>query len=1032
MNPERLKKVEEIYHAVLDISPPERAQFLVESCGEDVDLRREVESLLSFETSFDSIIDSSPKSLVAELFSKSDKSPLINQTINQYRIISLLGQGGMGAVYLARDAKLERKVAIKFLSEKLSKDPSRLKRFFQEAKSASALNHPNIITVFEIGEFNGKPFIVSEFIDGKTLGQHLAEEKLTLDGVLGLASQIVSALSSAHQAGIVHRDIKPDNVMVRRDGIVKVLDFGLAKTTQDFTDVDTEAITQVRKLTADGMILGTPNYMSPEQARGQKVDVRSDIFSFGVLLYEMISGKQPFNGVNALDTIGSILKEEPPPLSKFIPEIPERIEQIVSKSLRKDREQRYQQIKDLMVDLNDAKKTVELDLRPPQNTEIISPQNTAQTMSIATARRFSLVHVFGLLLLVALAFGAIWWFALRGTNRPTSLLNNEEIVNWTSSPGEGYSVGAFSPDGKMVAFTATKTGSKNIWIKPIAAGEAIQITKDEFRNEQPSFSPSGDELVFFSTKGGEAGFWRIPAFGGSGRLIATFDDAASRLRGWAKSNQIYYESKNELFTLDANSGQKKQVTNFVSKGINGNSLVVSADEKNVAYVTSEGENFHLWISNLEGDAPKKLFTGTNSIRNVIWHPDQNRLFYSSTVNGTFQIFATDIYAAQPQQISFSEQDVFATDVSPDGTRILYGWAKEESDLWGVNLKESKEFTVASDVTSELWADVSPDGKTLVYQSIKNLSQANKLFNGSILTKTPGSPEQPSVVAKDGYLPKWSPDGKKLAFLKIIEKKHQLEIVKQIGGEPKTLRGTDVSPVSNGLLPYNRVQTSDFSWSPDSSKIAYVSRQGGNSNIWLVNEDGSNQVQVIGNDDSKIYVYCPIWSADGKYLAFTTKTQNAEGKPIYTLSLIEIETKKKNDPIVNETSFIKLIGWSANPNELLIASVEGSGFVDLQSEVSLISVEIATGKRRERGRLKDTYHFNIHLSPDKKTIAFSAHREEKDNIWIMSATGGEARKITANNDSRLYISSLAWSPDNNSIFFGKQLRFSLLSMLTNFK
>ncbi len=216
MTPERLKKVEEIYHAVLEISPPKREQFLADSCGADVELRREVESLLSFENDFDSLIDSSPKSLVREIFSEKATPNLIGTQINQYKIISLLGEGGMGAVYLARDTKLERKVAIKFLSDKLSKDTNRPSRFFQEAKSASALNHPNIITVYEIGEVDSKPFIVTEFIDGKTLNQHLAQEKLRLGGVLEIATQIVSALTSAHEAGIIHRDIKPDNVMIRQ------------------------------------------------------------------------------------------------------------------------------------------------------------------------------------------------------------------------------------------------------------------------------------------------------------------------------------------------------------------------------------------------------------------------------------------------------------------------------------------------------------------------------------------------------------------------------------------------------------------------------------------------------------------------------------------------------------------------------------------------------------------------------------------------------------------------------------------------
>nr|MCU0239043.1 serine/threonine-protein kinase [Pyrinomonadaceae bacterium] len=777
MTPEKLKKVEQIYHAILEISPQKRDDFLADSCGNDLELRREVESLLSFDKSFTSVIDSSPKSFVKEVFSDG-VSKLVGSKVNQYNILSLLGEGGMGAVFLAQDTKLERKVAIKFLSDNFSKDTNRLRRFFQEAKSASALNHPNIITVYEIGEFEDKPFISTEFIDGKTLNQYLSTNKLTLSGVLDIATQILSALTSAHQAGIIHRDIKPDNIMIRKDGIVKVLDFGLAKLNEDSQTTDAEAATQLKKLTIDGMILGTPNYMSPEQARGQKVDLRTDIFSFGVLLYEMISGKQPFNGINAIETIGSILKDEPQPLAEIVPNTPRDLQHIINKALRKDREQRYQDIKDLLIDLNDVKKTVELETVPNKDTALLNPQNTKEnSLSMATSQRFSLVHLLGILLIVFLSFGAIWWLFFKNNNQVQTVLKSEEVVNWTSSPGEVYSVGTFSPDGKMVAFTSTKVGSKNIWLKQTTSGEPVQITKDEFKNENPIWSPNGEELAFFSTKGDEAGFWRIPTLGGSAKLISTIDEGSSRLRFWSKSNQIYYESKNELFAIDANSGQKKQVTTLVSKSIKGEFLNISPDEKNVVYSISEADKTTLWLNNLVGETPKKLFDAKTQIKNIVWHPDNNRIFYSALVDGVFQIFAIDINGTLPRQISTNEQDCLVLDISADGSKILYGATKEESDVWGINVKDAKEFIVASDISSELWADVSPDGKTLAYQSIKNLSQGNKLFNGNILTKTLDNQNQPQELVKNSGLPKWSPDGKTLAFVRLEGDKYQIKSIK---------------------------------------------------------------------------------------------------------------------------------------------------------------------------------------------------------------------------------------------------------------
>jgi len=274
------------------------------------------------------------------------------QTISHYRILNQLGAGGMGEVYLAEDTRLDRKVALKLLPAKFTQDEDRVRRFVQEAKAASALNHPNIITIYEIGQVDGHHFIVAEFIDGQTLRQQMAGTRIKLPEALEVAAQVASALSAAHEAKIVHRDIKPENVMRRRDGIVKVLDFGLAKLTERRARAtDTDAPTMASVKTDPGTVMGTVTYMSPEQARGVDVDARSDIFSLGVLLYEMIAGRLPFEGETTTDVFVSTLEKEPVPLSRYAPEAPAELQRIVSKALRKDREERYQTAKDLLLDL---------------------------------------------------------------------------------------------------------------------------------------------------------------------------------------------------------------------------------------------------------------------------------------------------------------------------------------------------------------------------------------------------------------------------------------------------------------------------------------------------------------------------------------------------------------------------------------------------------------------------------------------------------------------------------------------------------
>ena len=734
-----------------------------------------------------------------------------------------------------------------------------------------------------------------------------------------------------------------------------------------------------------------------------------------------------------MDVIGSILKDEPTSLSELQPYLPDSLEKIINKTLRKDRELRYQHIKDLSIDLNDIKKTLEFDTKLVfhQTASAKAATTISTTSGIVTQRRFSLIHLILFILLAGGIGGIVWWF-LPYSSLTMESLKTTEVVSWASKPGEVYSVGSFSANGKMVAFTSTKSGAKNIWIKQTNSGEAIEITKDDFRNENPIWSPNDEELAFFSTRGNQAGFWRIPILGGSPKLIAKIEDGSSVLRYWSKKDVIYYESKNELFSIDANTGENKQISDFTAKNINALSISISSDEQKVAYITIEGNKWNVWTKKVNEETPQKLFTTDSSIRNIAWHHDNHRIFFSQSVEGVFQAFVTDTKGTPPKQISNTERDCFVLDVSPEGTRILYGSAKEESDIWGFNLKEDKEFSFATGMDSELWADVSPDGKTIAYQSIKNLSQGNKLFQGKILTETISSQSQPTEIAEIGGLPIWSPDGKTLAYMRRVDGKNRIE-TSNLDGSQKKVIANDVNSVSHTLLPYSRIQTSNFSWSPDNKQIAYLSEKSGQDNIWLVDSEGANPLQLTNNQDKNLYLNCPIWSADGKQILYTTKTgtTSQQGIPTFQIWLIEVETKKIT-ALTQSSKFLRLLGWRQGSSEIYFVDTEGSETVGLHTAVGLHRLEMKSMTTKQITVFKDTYLFNIHLSPDGKNIAFVAHREEKDNLWLIPANGGAEKKLTTNNDSRLYFSSMAWSPDGNSIFFGKQSRYSLLSMLTNFK
>jgi Tol biopolymer transport system component len=330
----------------------------------------------------------------------------------------------------------------------------------------------------------------------------------------------------------------------------------------------------------------------------------------------------------------------------------------------------------------------------------------------------------------------------------------------------------------------------------------------------------------------------------------------------------------------------------------------------------------------------------------------------------------------------------------------------------------------------LWPNVSPDGKTVAFQSIKNLSQGDKLFSGAILTKQVGSETPPAQLVGNGFLPTWSPDGKQLAFMRVAGDERNLCTIKAGGGQEKQLTTGGLATVANSVLPYNRTQTSVFSWSPDSRRIAYVAQRSGVRNVWLVAADGSSDTQLTNNSDANLVLQSPLWSSDGKWIAYNSKTnQPVAGKLIYGVWVANVETKESRLVYQAET-FLRLLGWAESEKALILVSVKGKTS-EAFSDVDLTEVTIASGAEWSIVMQPSTYRYNVHLSPDRRMIAYVAHRDGKDNVWIIPAGGGTARMVTANQDPRLYFSSLAWSPDGNTIFFGRQSRYSLLSMITNF-
>ena len=359
---ERWRQVEALFYQALDLKPEERPAFLDKNCAGDADLRKELDSLLaSAEEPLDFLQQPVVKAAHEMMADDRRRTMAAGTKLGHYKIVSMLGAGGMGEVYLAEDTELRRKVALKMIAPELTLDERGLRRFEHEAQAASALNHPNILTIYEFGQANGMRFIASEFIEGSTLRMTMLRGRPELNVAIDIAIQMASALAAAHDSGIVHRDIKPENVIVRTDGIVKVLDFGIAKLSESRTGETLRhgSLTATSSISEPGTVLGTARYMSPEQARGTEVDARSDIFSLGSVIYELITGRPAFEGATSSDVIAEILKTDPPPPVEFAPDLPYEVERIVSKALRKDRSIRYQSVRDLLIDLQDFKKEAE-------------------------------------------------------------------------------------------------------------------------------------------------------------------------------------------------------------------------------------------------------------------------------------------------------------------------------------------------------------------------------------------------------------------------------------------------------------------------------------------------------------------------------------------------------------------------------------------------------------------------------------------------------------------------------------------------
>ncbi|MEP7038940.1 MAG: protein kinase, partial [Acidobacteriota bacterium] len=597
MNRDEWQQVKEIFDAALKLAPAERICFLDETCSDNNSLRGEVEKLL---TSFkdDSFLEQPAAKQFASLIVEEDNLER-GRTIGHYEIIRQIGAGGMGKVYLANDKKLNRRVALKVLHQNLAADNQAGRRLVREAQAAALLDHPHICQIHEIAETDDGSFIVMQYVEGETLADVLAKRP-GVEKSLDLAIQITDALAEAHLHRIIHRDIKPANIIVNEKWQAKVLDFGLAK----FLEVESDGET-AKRLSNSGAVMGTVPYMSPEQLRGLRLDTRTDIFSFGAMFYEMLSGRQAFTGESSAETISAILNDQPDWTL-----IPHRLQPIVQKSLMKNKDDRYQAANDLTRDLKDARQSGDLLLGtngkftlPPQ-TETVSGWSFRRIFSRKTARffrksrgfhflksstpgiepetesfggeqmakaktvrlnHFAVLTASTIFLLIGAAVWWAWQFQKTGGSHSFDALRSVRLVWWkTGAAGSVYTDYRVSHDGKMIAYSSTQNGeNEEIYVKQTADGKDIRVTKGEWTNFSPLWSPDDQRIAFASVREGKSGIYVCPLLGGAALPLKIIGEGNVSLRHWSKDGAaIFYELGGNLFRLDLAMRETAQITDF--------------------------------------------------------------------------------------------------------------------------------------------------------------------------------------------------------------------------------------------------------------------------------------------------------------------------------------------------------------------------------------------------------------------------------------------------------------------------------------
>jgi serine/threonine protein kinase len=760
--------------------------------------------------------------------------------LGPFEIIAPIGAGGMGEVYKARDTKLGREVALKILPPEFAKDPARRQRFVQEAKSASALNHPNIITIYDIDTSDGVDFIAMEYVAGRTVDRLIPKQGMRTPAALRYAVQIADALAAAHAAGIIHRDLKPGNLMVTDSGLVKVLDFGLAKLTEKTGPAETTE-TMGPPSTEEGHILGTTAYMSPEQAQGLKLDARSDIFSFGAVLYEMLTGRRAFSGDTKMSTLAAILNREPQPLT---PTTPRELDRIVTRCLRKDRARRFQTMADLKVALEELKE------------ESDSGRLEAPAIPPRRDKRHWAIVVAAIIMAAIMASGGLWLWNSR--ERTTPIQTHLRQLTYDAAD-TGYP--ALSPDAKLVAYQSDRSdpGKYDIWVQQTAGGPAIRITKDADA-QLPVFSADGSKIYFTSWAMSPQGIYELPALGGEPRLIAA--DAKSPSSSPDGGSIAYHSpTSGQLYILRTAGGQPRSVAaGFLD--YEDTPPIWSPDNRHIlflGYKIGHPETYEWWVAPVEGGSPEltgwqkwSVDRGAADGDGSAWLPGDFLVFWQ-TIGDTTRIYrarfarTTWRFFAGPEALTFGTADDRMPSVASgkmafqSGTIATGIWSLPADTNAGRVTGPLEKLTI--DNAEHKQALLTQDGRSLVYSSRRG-------GKSEILLRNMRSGEERVIAtgSEEKILPLINSDGSRVLFAIPASPLSSVYEVSANGGPPRKL-------CDNCGLP--------MSWSQDGRQ--FLSNTLDTTSISLVDIESGRATLLLQRP--QFALPAPRFSPDGKWIAF---------------------------------------------------------------------------------------------------------------------------------------------------------------------